>query len=55
MVELSREHTIKATDPLRQAKKRIFESILVPFNSQIYISWTEEFCQHLDELAGEDH
>ena len=46
----------------RKARKKKFDSILhccqkceIYRNLQMTISWTEEFCKHLDELAQEDH
>ena len=52
----------QASQCVKKAHKEGFESTLHPFqtceiyrSSQMNIGCTEEFCKHLDELAGEDH
>ena len=51
----------QAKEILRKAMKKNYKSILHRFqtpesyrNSQTNIKWTDDFCEHLDELAGED-
>ena len=60
--QMIREHTIKPKHLWERRCRRMTKSILHRFqtqesyrNSKTHIRWTEEFCKHLDELAGDDH